>query len=555
MLQLIQVLMGSEPSEKDKEIYPAYRQFGRRKVFSTLSAGVASVGLAAAANGADVSVECISRNNDREVTVFLPRDGHPSRQSTFVIRLWLCTPPFSFYVRPREYDGAENELRDDYATLIIYGGDREIALSAARELDFWDAQAFDHGKHERDVVALWQDGVAAGLDLKWRVKSPQPKQKDSGLAVNTSPKLRLQLEHPPRETIKGGYVDQLASVLTRHRKGLEPIARRVAAIIDNVYGYLNYVEGKDAELFSAATQFVLIALAVGTLKSLTRLPGNDFSYALNLGSLTIRGEFAAQLGTGELLRLPESALGQGVMPSELLWCCSLLWGGASNSSQGFRRVNEQVIGVVAPQCTVVLDFICNPFTFIREGLHKPIMSIHFGSVPLLPREPQSGFVTATKDSLRARGGCASIDCLHTSHNPEDPTGDLVLSLEAGIATASGPTECAWVCYYQGDVAFELDPAHVFGNLLYNRHDEVSVTSSSEPTAENQDQCFRYIDFHDLIEIQSFDCENGVAVFRAGRKLGWVAACAGSAPFGSVILQNHDERPEHARPGDVVIVMR
>ena len=318
MLQLIQVLMGSEPSEKDKEIYPAYRQFGRRKVFSTLSAGVASVGLAAAANGADVSVECISRNNDREVTVFLPRDGHPSRQSTFVIRLWLCTPPFSFYVRPREYDGAENELRDDYATLIIYGGDREIALSAARELDFWDAQAFDHGKHERDVVALWQDGVAAGLDLKWRVKSPQPKQKDSGLAVNTSPKLRLQLEHPPRETIKGGYVDQLASVLTRHRKGLEPIARKVAAIIDNVYGYLNYVEGKDAELFSAATQFVLIALAVGTLKSLTRLPGNDFSYALNLGSLTIRGEFAAQLGTGELLRLPESALGQGVMPSELL---------------------------------------------------------------------------------------------------------------------------------------------------------------------------------------------------------------------------------------------
>jgi hypothetical protein len=156
-------------------------------------------------------------------------------------------------------------------------------------------------------------------------------------------------------------------------------------------------------------EFVLIAICVGSLRTLTKFPKNDFTYALNLGALTSRGMSATEMRTGELRRLIPMALSQGVPHTWLSWCGALLWGGASYASQGHHVTHDRVIGIVAPHCTILLDFICNPKELVRSGLHGRLLSVHYGPVPLLPRESSSNFVTAGADGATARGQCNVID--------------------------------------------------------------------------------------------------------------------------------------------------
>jgi hypothetical protein len=60
----------------------------RQRIFDTMSMGTASIGIAAAANGANVSVECFLKDGSQ----FIPSVAKQT-PTLFLVRLWLCQPP------------------------------------------------------------------------------------------------------------------------------------------------------------------------------------------------------------------------------------------------------------------------------------------------------------------------------------------------------------------------------------------------------------------------------------------------------------------------------
>lgn len=142
----------------------------------------------------------------------------------------------------------------------------------------------------------------------------------------------------------------------------------IAQIVHDQYCYNDYVDCPERNFFLAAMEFVFIAMSIGCLRTLTKMPANKPIYALNLGCLTHRGTAMSKSRSSEL-RSPRP-LHEGVDHTTLLWCAALVWERASYESQGHNEVRDRVFGVVAPHCTVLLDFVVHPITLVINGIDK-----------------------------------------------------------------------------------------------------------------------------------------------------------------------------------------
>jgi hypothetical protein len=528
-----------------------------QRVFDTMCSSTASIALAAAANGADISVECITSRDGREHKEILLGKSRPHHHDTlYLVRLWLCKPPLQIYknIGPLKDDqtGRESRTADeisaDYGRNVIFGGESEISLTAARELNYWNDKHIDMREH---VSALWKAGISEGYSMVWKIKHYEAAKDDT--AVQTTPHVYFQLEAGSR-VISGAHVQNLASTFAatdprlQPDPRLKPVARVIAQIVHEQYRYSEYVDCPEKDMFLAAMEFVFIAMSVGCLHTLTEIPSNNFTYALNLGCLTHRGSFAARSRSGELRDLISQALREGVSHTTLLWCAALVWGGASYESQGHNEVRDRVIGVVAPHCTVLLEFIVNPTALAANGIKRKILSIHTGSVPLLCREPSSGFVIAAVDIATQRGRCKTIDCSVEVQNTssEPPRTDLVITLEPNLLSQNGAASSNYlVCYDKGNLAFELDPLRAFSNLLLRRDDTFSSDGNPLPPSwcsagipwsrRSTRKEIRHLNHEELLEHASFCHENGRLKFSTGKKLGWAVACAGCSPLGQAVI--------------------
>lgn len=561
-LDLVADLLGAEDTRGGQwgESIATTETPAKQRVFDTVSVGTASIGLAAAANGADVSILCISKHG----RMIIP--SGPNNATLYLIRLWLQQPPPYIYQHLRPFsdrsDGViEEGGSDDYGLNIVHGGEQEIALNIARELNFWSE---DYDMVER-VMALWNAGLKKGREKVWVVK-PFKHFSDEDSQVATSPHLKFQLQLSPQPEVAGLHVDLLASHLFRGPKnGLWGIRREVANIIHDMYGLADYVGSRTSDMafFDAAKDFILIAMAIGCLETLIKFPANNppNCFAFNLGSLTRRGIVnAAGLRTGELKVLLPHALGEagvGVSHNELLWCVALVWGGASFESQGSVEMNERVLGLVAPQCTVILDFIRDPISLARDGLNGKLISIHRGAVPLLGQDPKTGFVMAQSKRNRRLGTSSLIDgrSFRTKNSNAMPfCEELVLTFEADFTAVS--TNNLFIGWHGGEMAFELDPKFVFDNLLMRRFEgssriEGQQQSILRPVCELSDVIFP--NSMELISMGDLIIENCTVVFNTDGDFGWVVACAGSVLVGNAVIQLKGAAPALATVRDFVIL--
>lgn len=536
----------------------------KRRVFNTMSAGTASIGLAANANGADISVEIVKEKNGREVRTIIPRST--TKPTRYLIRLWLCHPPFEIYQHldsPRRFSEAEDSGHiEAYSANIIFGGEHEIAMASAREMNYWTNSA---PIMETRVFNLWNAGLQQGGLLDWKIK----KYEEQGISdIRASPHLCFQLSYSTLLDVDH-QVLELADAFALRRPRLARLSRVIANIVHQEY-HLRKYEQYELEFYFKAMDFVVLAITIGCLQSLTQRPSKNFTYAFNLGALIVRGRDEARTRTGELYDLISEALEQGVVHTRLLWCGALIWGGASYISQGYQMISDRVIGIVAPQSTIILDFVRDPKLLAGNGFKKgtKLFSVHHGAVPVLGRDPISGFVLAAEGANGRPAHRYGLDCLAAESRyvdddnlgyPPDDT-KLLLTFEPNVSGT--PSSNHIIGWYKGDLAFELDPLQIFHNLLLRRGDEANKEGRYIPPGKSCTSARmskngpairkRYLDYVELMRVGEFIVDNGIVVCLFNSDLAWTVACAGCAPRGSVVVLPKGLDFDNTHVTDVVV---
>ena len=517
-------IMGDvKPSEGPEDDLP---REGFQCVEHTLSMGTASIALAAAANGADVSVQCITRNGIKTI----PQRSSPSR---FLLRLWLRQPPmeisnFLSYAEAKQRGEDDGSCaRDGVYSAVIFGGNMEIALNVGQAVGYLkqDSGGMDDGRTQHRLYDLWMRGVRKGNCLKWEVLDSLQGQSASW-SDRRSP-------HPPCIILTDHKIgiptppelDSLIDVLRTLDYRLERLVRAIATIIHEVYRYGEYPE-EQSDLYAKAMKVVSIAISVGLLQALTFAPAKDINFfALQQGALRRNGVLK------EFLPL---ACKQGFNHQHLLWAAATLWGGASVETQGGVAVGNRVMGIVAPHCTIVLEILRDPISFARSRMSGPILVLLRGSMPLLPRSVRSGFVLAADVAhiSRVLFDCPKARSIDLSKLPEslagieriNPENELVITVEPDIESGSSASVfCGW---FAGDLTFELDPLVTFNNLI----------------RRSLSYMLDYIDCvamspMDLLDVTHFQLANSRAIFNAHGDPAWMLAAAGCAKDGfAIVLQ-------------------
>ena len=513
-----------------------------QRVEHTLSMATASIALAAAANGADVSVQCITQSGIRTI----PRRSSPSK---FVLRLWLRQPPmeisnFLSYAEAKkrgEDDGPGAE--DGIYSTIIFGGNMEIALNVGQAIGYGnqDPGGLDNGKIKHRLYDLWMKGVRKGNCLKWEVEDNSRKSyRESDLL----PPPRFKLMDLDKAISIPPELDSLIDVLNTVDERLDPLARAIAIIIHEVYHYSEYPKDK-VGLFAKAMDFVSIAISVGLLQASTFAPANDMNfYALQQGAI---------YRYGALKEFLPVACTEGFSHQKLLWAAATLWGGASADSQGGVAVGNRVMGVVAPHCTIVLEILRDPISFARSRISGPMLVLLRGSMPLLPRSARSGFVLAADVAHvpRVPFDCLKANSIDLSKFPDslagiermNPENELVITIEPNIESGSSASVfCGW---FAGDLNFELDPLVTFNNLI--RRPPSSVIAD----IGHLGNCAAMSPI-DLMDITQFQLANGRAIFNAHSDPAWLLVAAGCAKDGfAVVLQGSFDDASRVIPGSML----
>ena len=498
-----------------------------KRIHDTISLDVAYIALAAAANGADICVEYITEDRRSIIPDHLKSSG-----SAFKLRLWLCQPPphvsqilrFSDSKETATYmssDNSHNAERD--STLTVFGGQLELITSVSSALVY--NSSVDFGRERPSMGSeLWYKGFDKGQSLSWAVQpTPNRLYPLRFRLLTTKPRLPPEAAH-------------LAQRIARTDERLTSLSRDIAGIIDETYHWSSYTSSENEAEMTAAMKLVSIAVAVGSLHKMTQpLADDEFQYALNLKVVE---------RDGCLANFCPKAFSEGLSHQELLWAASTLWGGASLATQGHFSVNDSVQGIVAPHCVVILDIIRNPLQFARDGMRGRLMTMCRGSVPLLPRDPNSGFVLGpnTKDTEGERQE-VNVNDLADSDTGR-LRGDLVVTFEPDVLGRS-PFRSIFCCWFMGNLAFEIDPIVVFKNILGRGTEAEASRVESDPQNEispNSTESeagikgIKEIAWTDLLSFKRFRTVDIIGLVNTFDSPGWLIGVAGLAQPGRVVFQ-------------------
>lgn len=545
-LDLMGELLGAPSPEEtmSKHVRALYRvpknHEGWARVHNTLHLMSAYMALAAAAQGASVVVECITRQGSK----FIP--GFPTpvmRKTTFLVRLWLVQPPEDVlgimrYSTSNTTDAWQDRQEDRFgidpenSAPTIFGGKLELAVGFARALGFrtQDSTAEEH----EELLALWTRGAECASHYRWTTLRP---------ASDQSP-LRFTLDRPENMP-----VPLVASQLCEHFKSdrrLRPISRTVATLVHDYYRYSDYssFSGEEGESQMAkAMHFVLLAMAVQVLRN-TVSPVSDSteSYALNTGSLD-----SQKMGLRNLMAMAVSE--EGVSPFILVHTAATVWGGLTPASYHTPRPGEAPVGVVAPHCCVLLDAVRDPLEFARKGVTGHLLSIWRGAVPMLPRDPNTnlvcGYADATSKPFELTSSYEPIEEMY-----KRPFGSMLITFEPHVSQPTCGVFCAW---FSGHLVMEIHPDHIVSGLLRRRTDSLSTTSN--PYNPYPAGSIIKLSKADLLYVKQFAVAGGHAVVIEGIDdaawLVFAAGCNGRIP-DLIVWEHKDKLPG---PGDMKGVLR
>ena len=232
----------------------------------------ASIALAAAANGADISVQCITPNGIKTIP-------QRSSSSQFELHLWLRQPPLkiskflSCAEAKKRGDGSGAE--DGIYSTTVFGGNMEIAINVGQAIGYGnrDPGGLDNARAKQRLYKLWMKGVRKGNCLRRGVEESSSNHRES--EPLPPPRIRL-LDHENTTSIPP-EVGCLIDVLNTFDERLDPLARAIAIIIHDVYHYREYSKDKFGR-FAKAIEFVSIAISVGLLQALTFAPVKDINF-------------------------------------------------------------------------------------------------------------------------------------------------------------------------------------------------------------------------------------------------------------------------------------
>jgi hypothetical protein len=508
--RFVKYLLGGRPSANG---LPANQ-------FHTLALGTAMIALAALANGANISLVCVTNDGQR---ISLPQDYRPhTQEEPLSVILWLTDPPKEVAQTLNVAQTFDNPSRGDLKphALPVHGGSAEISRIMARRLSC-------DSLPPEDCLLLWEEGMTLGLGMTWTVIS------NDG---NFNNNLRLRLSKSSMYTDHSVLLEPLAKKwYSGPRSDIRhDLARKAAGAFHNVYRYNDY-ENIDAKRAETSINLVLTAFAVGCLKKLfSNAPPRLSCYAI---------VFEDDENPVRLLSFCDGLITTGYTLTELMHIAGSVWGGLV-PHHSFP--DARLVGIVCPEITILLDVLHDPKSLAKNGLAKGIMSLFEGSVPIIPQDPFHGAVIAgdpNQDQVYSTVDDRKNSLPHsTSGRTQPPEFNLIFTVEPFVQPGGSLSAilCAWGA---GDVAFQLNPYNVFHNLIYKR----KLESADEGLRQRELSAIRsqlrepeilttaYINRATLMNLQYLQVKGCGAIIDSGPIVDWQIAAAGCVLPGFAIM--------------------
>jgi hypothetical protein len=193
-----------------------------------------------------------------------------------------------------------------------------------------------------------------------------------------------------------------------------------------------------------------------------------------------------------------------------------------------------VLGIICPQIIFLSNVLLDPKAIAEKGISEGLLSWYEGSSPMLPQEPNSGFIMAGHPTYRK----PSLTINANEPIPEDEDqgeedfDPLIFSIEpcSTLTGSLGMVLCAW---HLGDLMMVLDPGVVITNLLGRRSMTVGPAIQHRPQAP-----FRIVHMSPKF-LQWLECgfiiQNGAALIDARGKPDWQVLAAGVVAAPRVVL--------------------
>lgn len=219
--------------------------------FQTLATGVAMIALTALANGANISLVCVTNDGQR---ISLPQGyRRTTREIPLSVMLWLTEPPEEIAKTmnvARTFHTFPTEI-GNYIRFRFTGGNAEISRLMARRLPCSSLPT-------EECLLLWKEGMALAQHVTWSV-----------ILDTANSEIKFRLSDSSIHTEHSAFLEPLAKKWCsgprfdiRH-----DLARKAAEAFHNVYQYRDY-ENIDEQRADTSINLVLTGFAVGCLKKL-----------------------------------------------------------------------------------------------------------------------------------------------------------------------------------------------------------------------------------------------------------------------------------------------
>ena len=402
-------------------------------IHDTMHITSAYVALAAAANGANVRLDCHTAHGVETIT------DQESNNETLLVRLWLTQPPprilscLSFAEPDNEPESFD----------VAYGGQKELSHSCADCLGL----TYGYATASQPVIVqkLWTAGIDLAKMIEWQIKTtPESAEYQRFLSLG------LDMDGLPLDI--DPHASQLVVSLQdlfRGHAAADPIRRSAAQQVHMIYRCTNYSDSKVAKEMSLAMKLVITSLIAALISKTCRfLNIEEFQYAaLPERMVDEKGHFWGTL---------ETTLTEGAELVHLITSAVILWGGREAGNVGS---GGHVLGFVAPHCHVVMDAISDPFRSAQHGLTVPMLLVCRGSIPMLPRDKNTGWVKSASRTS-SRKAVSTKDVTQQPVLADDL--EILITFQPIVNDISRVGYCCWV---DGILACEIDPYKVFCHLL------------------------------------------------------------------------------------------
>ncbi|KAF2681456.1 hypothetical protein K458DRAFT_457041 [Lentithecium fluviatile CBS 122367] len=489
-------------------------------VFHTLSAGAVMIALAAAANGANLRVQCTTddaNGRPNEVVLHDVRSRQSGNDALLIVHLWLSQPPPGVATILRSI-----LTREEFASRTIFSGALPVHGGMA-EISKLVSQQIRCKNSSQECLELWERGVATGTTCSWAARMDIRESRPT-LVYSIDPET-LELHMPIPPSLKKLANDHLKVPKndTRHK-----LARRAASVMHEVLRYPEY-EGYNEQQLECTLNFIQVAIFTGWMGKLAINPSEALTH------------YAWTADCDRFLGFAQTSISQGLTLNRILLIAARIWGGVTPSFAPDIASDRMVMGIARPQATILVNVLSNPEAIANHGIAEGLFTLHQGSIPTLPRDQHSGLILA--GTKRFRKPAQSLDARDQIPMASFNEQKLLFTVEPvkgddGILAA---VLCVW---QHGDAIMELNPYHVLCGLTGQRKLQQPL-----PVASSLKRLFNisHMSSRELLQYSDgYTVFNGISLIRAGSRVDLQIAAAGSHSGSRTIMIVSDEDADYIR---------